>query len=113
MAKISRYPAATVPADADVVPMVQGGVTKKVALSILKAFFGGGGPTPTAENDFQVASGSPLAWAEKTLADTKSILGFGEVVTSEDITTIVKCTQAEYDALSPADAGTLYIIVEA
>ncbi|MEI7635866.1 MAG: hypothetical protein WCJ37_01060 [Syntrophus sp. (in: bacteria)] len=75
MAKISKYPAATVPADADVVPMVQGGATKKVALSILKTFFGGGGPTPTVENDFQVAFGSPLAWAKKTLAETQAILG--------------------------------------
>jgi len=32
------------------------------------------------------------------------------VVTSDDISTIVKLTQAEYDALTP-DANTLYVIV--
>ncbi|MFA7120537.1 MAG: hypothetical protein WC277_03610 [Bacilli bacterium] len=34
-------------------------------------------------------------------------------VSSTDITTIVKLTQAEYDGLSPVDPNTLYIIVEA
>jgi hypothetical protein len=106
--KISKYTAATTPADDDATVLVQGGTTKKVLLSVLKTFFGGGS-APTAENDFQVASGSPLAWAKKTLAETKTILG---AVSSEDFTTIVKCTQAEYDALSPADPNTLYIILE-
>jgi len=30
--------------------------------------------------------------------------------TGDAVQQIVKCTQAEYDALSPADANTLYII---
>ena len=36
--------------------------------------------------------------------------GGAPVVTSDDISTIVKLTQAEYDALTP-DANTLYVIV--
>ena len=32
-------------------------------------------------------------------------------VTSTDVTTIVELTQAAYDALDPADADTLYIVV--
>jgi len=75
MAKISSYAAVVTPADADVVPVVQSGVTKKLALSVLKTYIGN--------------------------------------VSSADISTIVKCTQAEYDALSPVDENTLYIIVEA
>ena len=39
MSKISKYPAATTPADADITIMVQGGATKKVTLSVLKAYF--------------------------------------------------------------------------
>jgi len=75
--RISKYTAVVTPADADVVPVVQSGVTKKLALSVLKTYTG------------------------------------GDYVSSEDIATIVKCTQAEYDALSPPDSDTLYIIVEA
>ena len=75
MAKISQYPVETSPTDSDVVPVVQSGVTKKMALSVLKTYMGGN-------------------------------------VSSSDFSTIVKCTQAEYDALSPVDEETLYIIVE-
>ena len=111
MPKISSYPAATSGADADKMLIVQGGVTKNILLSVLKSFFGSA-PTPTAESDFQVASGSPIAWAKKTLAEVKTILGITNAVESEDFTDIVKCTQAEYDALSPPDDDTLYVIVE-
>ena len=76
MGKISSYAAVVTPADADVVPVVQSGVTKKMALSVLKTY-----------------------------------VGIGNVA-STDFDTIVKCTQAEYDAISPADEDTLYIIVE-
>lgn len=41
MGKISNYPAVVTPADADVVPVVQSGVTKKVALSVLKTYVAG------------------------------------------------------------------------
>jgi hypothetical protein len=34
-----------------------------------------------------------------------------KIVVSDDLTVIVKCTQAEYDALSSVDENTLYIIV--
>ena len=149
MAKISKYNPVTSPGDTDAIPIVQGGVTKKALLSVLKTYFNLGesaAPTPTAANDFQVAAGSPLAWAKKTLAETLVILGIAskadkvatspaptglvatydsdgnlstsaieveDIVVSEDITTIVKLTQAQYTALSPADSATLYIIVAA
>lgn len=32
-------------------------------------------------------------------------------VSSTDVTSIVQLTQAEYDALSPADPDTLYVVV--
>lgn len=35
-------------------------------------------PEPVAENDFVVASGSPLEWDVKTVEETKTILGVGE-----------------------------------
>ncbi|NPU82987.1 MAG: hypothetical protein HPY65_00755 [Syntrophaceae bacterium] len=41
MPKISQLPAATTAADADITLLVQGGSTKKVALSVLKAYFNG------------------------------------------------------------------------
>jgi hypothetical protein len=260
MAKMSKYTAATTPADADITTLGQGGVTKKVALSVLKSYFnssdllnnfaGSGAPglgddsadgyavgsvwidtaaspkeayrcasagagaaiwlkttlttdelgtaallnaeAATAANDFLVGGSSPLSWIRKTLAETLVILGIGnkadkvatspaptgkvaqfdsggnlavstkdasdihalgaddqslaglatkvatspaptgliatfdssgnlaisaaeveDLVLSEDIQTIVKLTQAAYDALSPVDSATLYIIVEA
>jgi hypothetical protein len=41
-----------------------------------------------------------------------SVVRVAEIVTSETIFYIVKCTQAEYDLLSPPDENTLYVIVE-
>lgn len=35
-----------------------------------------------------------------------------DLVSSQDVTTIVTLTQAEYDALSPPDDDTLYVILE-
>ncbi len=35
-------------------------------------------PSPVTENDFVVASGSPLEWDVKTVEETKTILGVGE-----------------------------------
>ena len=32
-------------------------------------------------------------------------------VTSDDITTIVKCTQSEYEAITTKDANTFYVVV--
>lgn len=143
MAKITKYPAVTSPADADVVPVVQSGVTKKIALSVLKTYMGAGdlknnfdGARPpaatddetdgysagsvwidaaaspkeaykcldagadaavwikttlsidelgsgalreiaaaTAENDFLVGGSSPFGWIKKTLDDVKTLLG--------------------------------------
>lgn len=43
--------------------------------------------------------------------DMDGILTLGNVVSSADITTIVKMTQAEYDLITP-DPNTLYIITE-
>jgi hypothetical protein len=236
MPKISQYEAVTTPGDTDVLVVVQGGTTKKVDLSKIKAYaggsssvpdptaendvlMGGGSPiawvkktinqlktalglgsaaytnttaydasgaatsavaghessyahgnipaAPTAENDILVGGGSPIGWIKKTLTEFKTILGLGTAaytastaydaagaaaaaagvktdkvatspdptgyvatfdssgnlavsaktvsgignVSSEDFTTIVKCSQAEYDALSPVDENTLYIIV--
>lgn len=80
MPKISKYPAASSVNDADTGVIVQGGVTKRVLMSVLKAFCGGSAtppPTPGTANDFQVAEGSPLAWVTKTAAQVKAILGIG------------------------------------
>ena len=41
------------------------------------------------------------------------LLDSGAFVTSDDVTSIVKLTQAAYDALDPADPDTLYIVVPA
>lgn len=169
MPKISQYPSVTLPQDADILVVVQGGVTKKVDLSTVKSYVGGSSsvPDPTAENDVLMGGNSPITWVKKTINQLKTALGLGSAaytastaydaagaataaaagkadkvaaspdptgyvatfdasgnlavsaqlisgignVSSEDFTDIVKCTQAEYDALSPADENTLYIIV--
>ncbi|MBN2439391.1 MAG: hypothetical protein JXL20_12415, partial [Deltaproteobacteria bacterium] len=75
--RISKYAAAESVNDADQTVIVQGGVTKKALMSVLKAYFGSSEtslPDCTAESDFVVAAGSPLAWAKKTLADVKALL---------------------------------------
>lgn len=43
--------------------------------------------------------------------DTDDESGANNMVTSTDIRYIVQLTQAEYDALSPPDDNTLYVIV--
>ncbi|MCK9362152.1 MAG: hypothetical protein M0P74_00895 [Syntrophales bacterium] len=48
-----------------------------------------------------------------TYAQIKEGLVIEGSVISDDIGHIVKLTQAQYDALSPVDLDTLYLIVEA
>lgn len=79
--KISEYPNATGTSNTDTTVIVQSGATKKITMAILKAFFGAGKMdtvTPTATNDVLMASGSPLAWVKKTLAQLKTALGLPE-----------------------------------
>lgn len=50
--------------------------------------------------------------AQGTKADTAvQPAAIAEFVSSSDVTDIVSLTQAEYDALSPPDAATLYVIL--
>ena len=117
MAKISNYTAVVTPADADVVPVVQSGVTKKMALSVLKTYMGGTPSSDDAKADKAATSPDPTGYVatfddEGNLdVSAKTVSEIGNV-SSSDFSTIVKCTQAEYDAISPADEDTLYIIVE-
>ncbi|MFP4150043.1 MAG: hypothetical protein ACLFV0_11200 [Nitriliruptoraceae bacterium] len=53
------------------------------------------------------------AAAIRSLADDIDAELADGYVTSDDVTAIVKLTQAAYDALDPADPDTLYVIVEA
>jgi len=79
MPKISQYPAVTVPLDADILVVVQGGVTKKVDLNTVKSYVGGSSsiPDPTAENDMLMGGNSPIAWVKKTINQLKTALGLG------------------------------------
>lgn len=82
MPKISQYTEVTTNTETDVLLVNQSGTTKKTTLAKIKTALGVGDtpPTPEAANDFQVAAGSPLAWAKKTLDEVKSILGLGGTV---------------------------------
>jgi hypothetical protein len=62
MAKISSYPAVVTPADADVVPVVQSGVTKKVALSVLKTYMGGTSGSDATKADKVASSPDPTGY---------------------------------------------------
>ena len=59
--------------------------------SILKTYFdtqytgGASVPSATAESDFIIAGASPFAWAKKTLAEAKTILGLVLTQTSQTI----------------------------
>lgn len=78
MGKISSYPAATTLQNADLVPIVQGGATKKGTMAQLKTFMETGEVSVAAaeaESDFLAGAGSPVVWARKTLAQIKAILG--------------------------------------
>lgn len=118
MGKISSYAAVVTPADADVVPVVQSGVTKKVALSVLKTYVAGTPEADATKADKVATSPDPTGYVATFDDDgnldvsVKTVAGIGNV-SSSDFSTIVKCTQAEYDAISPVDENTLYIIVEA
>lgn len=61
MGKISSYAAVVTPADADVVPVVQSGVTKKMALSVLKTYMT---PIKVIAAGIYEVNDSPLAAAE-------------------------------------------------
>jgi hypothetical protein len=58
-----------------------------------------------ASTDFATAAQGAKADSAVQPAD------IADVVSSTDVTTIVKLTQAEYDALSPPEATTLYIVI--
>lgn len=64
----------------------------------------------TASSLTSVGTLSSLAVSGNVTVDGTLSSGGEPVVTSDDISTIVKLTQAEYDALTP-DANTLYVIV--
>jgi hypothetical protein len=84
--KISQLPLATGVTGANLVPIVAGGVTQRATLSTLATFMQANGPTgPTG-----VAGGAGVA-----------VTGF---------TAIAVVTQAAYDALSPPNPNTLYIV---
>lgn len=52
------------------------------------------------------------ALAARVAAECKSLHGdLADAVTSTTITSIVKLTQAQYDALAVKDAATLYVVV--
>jgi hypothetical protein len=60
-------------------------------------------------------TGDPFEDLESAMLFIKAVISHGDAVlwvSSEDIRTIVRLTQAEYDALDPKDPNTLYIIVE-
>ena len=55
----------------------------------------------------------PVVQFGSTVRTTISdLLDSGAYVISDDVTSIVKLTQAAYDALDPADPDTLYIVVD-
>lgn len=62
MGKISSYAAVVTPADADVVPVVQSGVTKKVALSVLKTYVGGTPAVDATKADKVAISPDPTGY---------------------------------------------------
>lgn len=58
------------------------------------------------EADGAVATHNAATTSVHGIADTS------ELVTSEDVSTIVKLTESEYGALDPADEDTLYVVTE-
>jgi hypothetical protein len=118
--KISQLPAATGVSGPDLVPIVQGGVTKRVAVSVL-AVAGPTGPGGAAE-----AYQGPTAPAEASAGETwfnstdgryfVRYEGFWvEVGNIQELdisgfNAIAVVTQAAYDALSPPDPNTLFIV---
>ncbi len=61
--KISNLPPAAIANDADVVPIVQGGVTKKAAISLVRPTFGTGPTDVCAGNDFRLSNSRPPSGA--------------------------------------------------
>ena len=57
--KISNLPPAAIANDADVVPIVQGGVTKKAAISLVRPTFGTGPTDACVGNDFRLSNSRP------------------------------------------------------
>jgi len=118
--KISQLPAATGVSGPDLVPIVQGGVTKRVTVSLL-AVAGPTGPSgageayqgPTAPASasvgatwFNSSDGRYFVryeglWVEVGNVQELDISGFGAIAV---------VTQAAYDALDPPDPNTLYIV---
>jgi len=60
----------------------------------------------TAESDFIVSAGSPLAWVKKTLAETKTILGFMAAGAYE-------LTDGATIAVDWSDGATQYVVIGA
>lgn len=133
--KISQLPAATGVAGADLVPIVQGGVTKRATVTLI----GGAGPTgPTGPAGSAGAAGAtgPAGAGEAyqgVTAPTEASAGatwfntgdgryfvrysgvWVEVGNVQELdvsgfTAISVVTQAAYNALSPPDPNTLYIV---
>lgn len=118
--KISQLPAATGVAGPDLVPIVQGGVTKRVAVSVL-AVAGPTGPSGAGE-----AYQGPTAPAEASAGatwfnstDGRYFVRYQNVwvevgnVQELDISgfsAIVVLTQQAYTDLNPKNANTLYIV---
>lgn len=61
--KISNLPPAAIANDADVVPIVQGGVTKKAAISLVRPTFGTGPTDACVGNDFRLSNSRPPSGA--------------------------------------------------
>jgi hypothetical protein len=121
--KISQLPAATGIDGADLVPIVQGGTTKRVSVSVLAVAGPTGpagpegageafqGPTAPAEASpgatwFNSTDGRYFVryegvWVEVGNIQELEISGF---------TGIAVVTQNQYDALDPPDPNTLYIV---
>lgn len=61
--KISNLPAASIANDADVIPIVQSGTTKKVAVSLVRPPFGTGATDACAGNDARLSDSRPPSGA--------------------------------------------------
>jgi hypothetical protein len=74
---------------------------------------------PAQVSSEEITAGTETALRSYSVADVVSLIDehapevTANAVTSTDVTSIVKLTQAAYDALDPVVSTTLYVIVEA
>ena len=80
--KISELPAASSVAGTELIPLVQGGVTKKAALSLLASLFGTSGAV--LFNEHQSLSGDEKLQARQNVGITKSGIRLVETVDPEE-----------------------------